>query len=435
MFNIKVSHLVFILLLLFGIRAVAAEPMAIRGGTLLPVGADPIEGGTVLIVDGKIQAVGADVVVPGDARLIDAKGKFVLPGLIDAQSSLYVLQGGANSGPVAPELDIVDALDPFIERTEEVLAQGVTAVYVAPSGRGIISGQGAVLRLNGSKTAKGLVLKSEAAVRATLGHSSYGQTASLTRLDDYANFRETLIATQAYMQGQRQYEQKLAKYKKQQAEKKEAEKKDGKPAGKKEDELKRPPTPLPDPTYEVLKKVLDRKVPLQIEAHRVTDIRNALSLAEEFDFRLILEGCTEGYEIADEIARAKVPVVAGPISTSFADMPQLEYEHHSRENAGVLAQAGIQTALGVAGRDDLSSKFIALAAATAVAGGMDKDRALRAITLTPAEIFGVADRIGSLDVGKDADIVIMTGHPFDTASRIEHVMIQGKTVYERKSKP
>lgn len=432
MVKMKKSHAVYILLLLllFGPRVDAAGSIAIRGGTVLTVSGAPVEGGTVLIADGKIKDVGRDVVVPSDAQVINARDKFVLPGLIDAQSYLYIMAGQGWAGQGGAELDIVDALDPFTQRVEEVLAQGVTAVYVAPSGSGVIAGQGAVLRLNGSNTATGLILKQGAAVRGMLGNSSNGQTSSLNRLEDYANLRETLIATQAYMQQKRQYEQDLAKYKKQQAEKKDAEKKD-----EKKDEIKRPPTPLPNPAYEVLELILNKKVPLQIQAHRAGDIRNALSLAKEFNFRLILEGCTEGYKVAEEIARAKVPVVAGPISTSFTDMPQLEYQNHCPSNAGLLATAGIQTALGVAGRDGLSSKFIALAAATAVAGGMDKDVALRAITLTPAEIFGVADRVGSLDVGKDADIVIMTAHPFDTASQIERVFIQGKTVYDRKSKP
>ena len=150
---------------------------------------------------------------------------------------------------------------------------------------------------------------------------------------------------------------------------------------------------------------------------------------------MILDGCTEGYRIAGEIARHKVPVVVGPVSTSFVAMPRLEYRNHSLENAAVLAGRGVQTAVGVSGRGGLQSKHAALSAALAAAHGMDADAALRAITLTPAEIFGVADRIGSLDVGKDADIVIMTGHPFETSSRVNMVLIEGKIVYERKSSP
>jgi imidazolonepropionase-like amidohydrolase len=198
------------------------------------------------------------------------------------------------------------------------------------------------------------------------------------------------------------------------------------------DKPKRPARFRPDPTREVLAKVLSKEIPLQIEAHRVTDILNALRLADEFDFKLILDQCTEGYMIAEEIARSKAPVILGPISISFVDMPRLEYRNHDIRNAAMLSEKGVKLALGVSGRDGASSKFITLTAAMAVANGMDRDMALRAVTLTPAEILGVADRIGSLQVGKDADIVILSGHPLDTLSRVEMVVIEGKTVFERK---
>ncbi|MHC4400608.1 MAG: amidohydrolase family protein [Planctomycetota bacterium] len=435
---------ILLLLPLLG-ATTGAEEIAIRAGTILAVSTNPIENGIVLIQGGKIRSVGSDVVVPSGARVIDAKDKFVVPGLVDAQSRLYVTERDLrNPGKGAPELTIIDALDPFMEGYEEVLAQGVTAVYVAPSGQGVFAGRGAVLKLNGAKTPKDLVLKADVAVRGSIGVSSNNESSSLDRLDDYANLREMLIETQAYMQRQRQYKQELAKYEKEEAE--QESKNDDKPPEEKEKEKepseekkkekpKRPTKPKPNPTHEILKKVLQKEIPLQIEAHRVPDILNALRLAGEFDFSLILDKCTEGYLTANEIARRKVPVILGPVSASFVDMPKLEYRNHSLRNAAALADSGVQTAIGVSGRDGLSSKFVALAGAMAAANGMDKHMALRAVTLTPAEILGVADRIGSLDVGKDADLVIMSGHPFDTASRVEMVLIEGKTVYERKATP
>ena len=429
-------HMTGILLLLPLLTATTgAEEIAIRAGTILTVSTNPIENGIVLIQDGKIQSVGSDVVVPSSARVIDAKDKFVVPGLVDAQSRLYVTESDLrNPGNGAPELTIIDALDPFMEGYEEVLAQGVTAVYIAPSGEGVFAGRGAVLKLNGAKTPKDLVLKADVAMRGSIGVSSNNESSSLNRLDDYANLREMLIETQAYMQQQRQYEQGLAKYEKEKAE--QDSKDDDKPSEEnKKEKPKRPTKPKPDPTHEILKRVLQKEIPLQIEAHRVPDILNALRLAEEFDFSLILDKCTEGYMTASEIARRKVPVILGPVSTSFVGMPRLEHRNHSLRNAAILADSGVQTAIGVSGRDGRSSKFVALAGAMAVANGMDKHMALRAVTLTPAEILGVADRIGSLDVGKDADIVIISGHPFDTASRVEMVLIEGKTVYERKATP
>lgn len=234
------------------------------------------------------------------------------------------------------------------------------------------------------------------------------------------------------MQEKRKYEQELAKYKKGKAEQDKQKKDDEQEKGKKE-KPKRPAKPKRNSTYEILAKVLRKEISLQIEAHRVDDILNALRLADEFDFTLILDKCTEGYMITDEIARRKVPVIVGPVSTSLVDMPKLEYRNHDMRNAAILSKEGVKLALGVSGRDGASSKFIALAAAMAVANGMDKDIALRAITLTPAEILGVADRIGSLEAGKDADIVILSGHPLDTFTQVEMVLIEGKTVYERKT--
>jgi imidazolonepropionase-like amidohydrolase len=421
-------------------NTLGAENIAIQGGNILTISGDMIEHGTILIKDGKVEALGRDVVIPSGTRTIDAKDKFVMPGHIDAQSRLYVIESELNESlAIAPELNILDALDPFIKEYQEVLAQGVTTIYVAPGSRSLLGGRGAVLKLNGSKTANKIVLKTDVAVKGVIGISSNNQSSSLRRLEHYSSIREALIATQAYMQEKRKYEQELSEYKKKKADKQ--KKDDEQEKGKKDDEQekgkkekpKRPAKPKRNPTYEILAKVLRKEIPLQIEAHRVDDILNALRLADEFDFTLILDKCTEGYMIADEIARRKVPVIVGPVSTSFVDMPKLEYRNHDMRNAAILSKEGVKLALGVSGRDGASSKFIALAAAMAVANGMDKDFALRAITLTPAEILGVADRIGSLEAGKDADIVILSGHPLDTFTQVEMVLIEGKTVYERKT--
>ena len=412
-------------------NALGAETIAIQGGNILTISSDVIKHGTILIKDGKVEALGRDVVIPSDTRTIDAKDKFVMPGRIDAQSRLYVIESELNeSRAIAPDLNILDALDPFIKEYKEVLAQGVTTIYVAPGSLSLLGGRGAVLKLNGGKTINEMVLKTDVAVKAAIGFSSNNQSSSLRRLEHYSSIREALIATQAYMQKKRKYEQELAEYKKKKADK---QKKDDEQEKGKKEKPKRPAKPKRNPTYEILAKVLRKEIPLQIEAHRVDDILNALRLADEFDFTLILDKCTEGYMIADEIARRKVPVIVGPVSTSFVDMPKLEYRNHDMRNAAILSKEGIQLALGVSGPDGASSKFIALAAAMAVANGMDKNIALRAITLTPAEILGVADRIGSLEVGKDADIVILSGHPLDTFTQVEMVLIEGKTVYERKT--
>jgi len=408
-----------------------AEQIAIQGGTILPISGAPIKDGTVLVKDGKIAALGRNVAVPTDVRVINANDKFVMPGLIDAQSRLFVIDSEFNEGrSIAPELNILDGLDPFVKESPEVAAQGVTAVYIAPVSHSLISGSGAVLKLNGSKDVNKMLLKGDIAVKATIGVSANNQSSSLGRLAEYSSIREALLETKIYMHNKEKYERELAEYNQKKAEYE--KKKQAKPTEKFE-KPKRPARFRPNPTREVLARILSKEIPLQIEAHRVTDILNAIRLADEFGFTLILDKCTEGYMIADRIARSKASVILGPVTASFIETPRLEYRNHDVRNAAVLSKKGVKLALGVSGRDGASSKFVTLAAAMAVASGMDKDLALRAVTLTPAEILGVADRIGSLDVGKDADVVILNGHPLDSLSRVEMVLIDGRTVFERKN--
>jgi imidazolonepropionase-like amidohydrolase len=434
--KVMIGHrsIIFIssLLLLFTFtNAFGSQDIAIRAGNILTISDNPIENGIILIKNGKIEALGQNVVLPADVQLIDANDKFVMPGLIDAQSRLFVMDSELNeSRTIAPELNILDAIDPFIKEYREVLAQGVTTVCVTPGSRGLIGGRSAVLKLNGSKNVDRMVLKADATLKAAVGLSKNNTSSSLARLENYSSIREALIATKVYMQRKEKADREMAEYKRKKAE---YEKKEiGKETGKKE-KPKRPSKFRSSPGSDVLAQVLRKEIPLQVEAHRVTDILNVLRLADEFGFTLILDKCTEGYLIANEIARRKVPVIVGPVSTSFVDIPRLEYRNHNMSNAAILSKKGVKAALGVSGRDGTSSKFITLAAAMAAANGMDKDAALRAITLTPAEILGVASRIGSLQVGKDADLVILNGPPLDIRSRVEMVMIEGRVVFERKS--
>jgi imidazolonepropionase-like amidohydrolase len=431
------SRWILVLLASFSLGVVSttwgAEALAIQSGTILTVSRGMVEHGTLLIEGGKITGLGQEVLVPEGARVIEAKGKYVIPGLIDASSQLFVREGEVqDDDAVSPELSILDALDPFIKEREEVLAQGVTAVYVAP-GHGVLGGSSAVLRLNPAQTTPAMVLKPNVAIKGTIGLSHDGHSSSLDRLADFAALREAFVETQTYLREKRRYEQDLAEYEKKKAETKKEQKKDENPQKAKKDLPARPAKYKINPGRETLAQVLAGELPVQIEAHRAEDILNALRLADEFHLRLILDRCTEGYRVADEIARRGVPVIAGPPSRSFVSPPTLEYRDQDARNAAFLSAQGVKVALGVGGRDGASSKFVGLVAALAVAGGMEKGLALRAVTLTPAEILGVADRIGSLDVGKDADIVILSGPPLQTSSQVEMVLIEGKIVYGRKA--
>ena len=404
-----------------------AASLAIQAGRIIPISSPEIENGVILIEGQTIRAVGTDVIIPNDARIIDARDKTVMPGLIDAQSRLFLLDSELNQRGGAPELDVLDALNPFDEDYREVVAQGVTTICVVPNSSSTWACRTALLRLNGAGSVKKMLLKPDVTVKAALGLSRNSQSSSLERLEQYASLREAFIGAQRYLKRWEKYEHALAEYKKETAKAK-AEKA---PPGKKP--LRRPNEPSKHPTSEILVKILRREIPLQIEVHRVDDIRHALRLAEEFEFSLILDKCTEGYRMAQEIAKQQVPVIAGPVSASVVNTAALAYQHHDPANSARLAAQGIQLALGSCARMGLDSKFLAQAAARAVAQGMDRDMALRAITLTPAQILGVDERIGSLDEGKDADIVICSGHPLDSFTQIEKVLIQGKVVYKRKA--
>ncbi len=406
-------------------QCAGAALLAIQAGRIMPVSGPDIENGVILIEGPRIKALGSDVVIPHDARIIDAKNQTVMPGLIDAQSRLFLMDSEVNQRSGAPELNVLDALDPFDEAYREVLAQGVTTVCAVPVSGSMWTCQTALLRLNGTGSVKGMQLKSNVSVKAALGVTGKKQSSSLERLERYASMREAFVAAKRYLKQREKYEHTLAQYKKDKAGQKET------PNSKKQ--LKRPKEPSKSPTHEILVQVLRQEIPLQIEVHSVDDIRHALRLAEEFEFSVILDQCTEGYRMAREIAKHKVPVIVGPASVARVHGPALAYQNHDPANAARLAQAGIQLALGTCARAGLDSKFLASAAGMAVAQGMDRDAALRAITLTPAQILGVADRIGSLEAGKEADLVICSGHPLDTSTQVEQVMIQGKVVYERKA--
>jgi len=425
-----IRRIVVLASLLVPFLSTGAQEIAIKAGTILPISGALIENGTILIKDGKIAALGQNIAVDADVRVIDASAKFVMPGMIDSQSRLFVIDNELNeSRSIAPELSILDGLDPYINEAPEVAAHGVTSIYITPGSRSLIGGSGAVLKLNGTKDVAKMLLKEDVAVKGAIGVSDNNESSSLERMESYSSIREALLETKIYMHDKEKHEREQAEYNKKKAEY------DKKKQARQTENVEKPKRPArfrPNPTREVLAKVLSKEIPLQIETHRVTDILNALRLVDEFGFKLILDECTEGYLVAEEIARRKATVILGPVSTSFIDMPRLEYRNHNIRNAAILSEKGVKLALGVSGRDGASSKFVAMAAAMAVANGMDRDLALRAVTLTPAEILGVADRIGSLQVGKDADIVILSGHPLDSLSQIEMVLIEGKTVFERK---
>ena len=407
--------------------------IAIRGGTVLTIAGPVIRGGTVLIRGGKIAAVGVNVPIPNDATVVDASGKYVMPGLIDAMSyfGIDAQDLAESSEPITPELRIIDAYDPTGQgfasgagplRANELLIGGVTAQYVGPGDATIVSGQGAIVKTAGRSLAD-LVVKEPAGMDLSVGA---GPTKTFRAKNRTPNthpavmslLRQSLIKAQEYDRAWQAYR--------------------GSDSAR-----GRTAAPKREPGMDALVKMLHRQMPARIQANTVTDIRGAMRLADEFGFDLIINGGAQAYQMKDELAAKKIPVVLGPISHPFIsgeEIPDLkEYPAPDERNAGWLRQAGVPIAIasyshGLGGlAQPITAKWLLIDAALAEGYGLSEDDILRALTLSPAQILGVADRLGSLEVGKDADVIVLDGPPLKMKTWVERVYVSGELVYDRSN--
>jgi imidazolonepropionase-like amidohydrolase len=407
-----------------GIGAAGTSPVVvIKNGRVLPMNGPAIEGGVVIVENGKIVRVGKDLPVPAGATVIDAAGGWVLPGLIEAHTTIGLRDdsgpyGPANSDelsdPVTAQLSVLDALNPFDKSIKHAREAGITAALVTPGRGNVIGGQAAVVRLAG-QTVEEMTILSPAGIKFSLGEGpkdAYGSKGRLpsTRMGSAYVVRKALLEAGEYLKKAKDYEAAKAKAK--------GKTKDGK-AGEEAQAPKR------DLALEPLAALLDGKLPAFVECYRADDIMTALRLVDEFKFKAVLIGCAEGFRVAGEIAKRGIPVIVGPMGIGPKRIETMEV---TIANAAILTKAGVKVvleaeegALGIGALEELP-----LAAALAVKGGLDRDSALRAITLAAAEVLGVADRIGSLEAGKDADVVVFDGDPFDYRTRVKAVLLGGQ---------
>jgi imidazolonepropionase-like amidohydrolase len=382
---------------------VLAQTIAIVGGKVHPVSGPPIENGTVLIRDGRIAAVGASVAVPAGAQRIDATGKVVTPGLVNGATLVGLEEIGAvrtTNESVARGHDRIAAafrpwegLNPRSVLIGPTREGGVTSVVVMPSG-GLISGQAAVLRLvNGG--VPDMLLRAPIGMVANLEPS--GERDAPPRAEMLTRLRELLEDTRVYRTRRSDYERAQTR------------------------ELTASRIDM-----EALVPVLEGRLPLIVSVDRASDIETAMRLAREYGLKLIVAGGAEAWMLADRLAAAKIPVLTGAMNNVPARFAALGQR---QENAGLLARAGVMVTLIGNASSGASGAFTArnvrYEAGNAVAYGMEWNAALRAITLTPAETFGVADRVGSLSPGRIADVVVWSGDPFEFATRAEHVFVNG----------
>lgn len=397
---------------------------ALVGGRVLTMTGEPAANATIVVVDGKVTAVGPDVAIPEGAARVDAAGLTILPGLIDCLSPLYLHpEDLADGTAIAASLRATDGLDLFTEHADEVLRAGVTTVHVAPGNRGRVGGVTCAVRV-ADATGAIEVLAPTVAVRGQIGVPAGDTSASLARLGDYVAIREALLSAQDYLLRQRAFERAMATFDRKLAASETPPEGGGKPPPRPD----RPTRPGVDPDSEALGRVLRGELPLWIEAHRVPEILNALRLKDEFGLRLVLLGCTEGWKVADEIARRDVAVVLMPGAGVFGSPTRLTLGESRPDNAALLDRAGIRVALATGGPSGLHAKFTRAAAALAASGGMDRDRALAAVTATAARVLGLESRVGQIAEGRDADLLAIAGDPLDLAAPVSWVLTKGEFV-------
>jgi imidazolonepropionase-like amidohydrolase len=400
--------------------AVPPKAIVLRGGHVVPVAGPDINPGTVVIEGGTIVAVGRDVPIPAGAEIIDVRGEWVLPGLIDAHTTVGLTgenqPGSADelSNPSMAQLLVIDGLNPADKPLRRLVMAGITAALITPGRADVIGGQVAVVRLVG-RTADEMVLRSPAGVMISLGEGprgSFGDKGRLpsTRMGSAYVVRKALIEATEYARTWKDYEAQVAKA-----------------SGPGTAAPSRPKTDL---ALEPLAKLLSGQLTAYIESYRADDIMTALRIIDEFKLKAVLIGCTEGSKIAGEIARRQIPVIVGPLGLG---PKRLETQDVVLGNAAALARAGIRVAIEPESATGIGApEELPLAAALAVRGGLPRDAALRAITQTPAEILGVASRVGSLAPGMEADVVVFSGDPLHYRTRVDKVFVAGALAFTRR---
>lgn len=382
--------------------------LLLKKGKIFPVSKKPFVG-DILIENGKISKISENI-EESSAEIIDASEKYIFPGFIDAHSHIGLFEEGVGGSyqdgneatdPVTSQVRAIDAFYPEDAAIKRALAGGVTTVMIVPGSANPIGGQGAIVKFNSQITDESII-REPAGLKMALGENPkrvYGSTNKIpsTRLGNAAIIRDYFIKVKNYMK------------------KKELAKKDGKDFS--EIDIK----------YEIGEKVLKKEIPARIHAHRKDDILTAIRLAEEFNFDLIIEHATEAYKIADYIKEKNIPLILGPL---LGFRTKLETRDMSFESISIINEKGILCSL-MCDHPVIHLEHASIQAATALRYGAKEEDLLKMLTINPAKILKIDSRVGTIDAGKDADLVIWNGHPFEFKSYVEKTIIEGKIVYER----
>ncbi|HZV07359.1 MAG TPA: amidohydrolase family protein [Gemmataceae bacterium] len=410
-----------LILILIPVGAAPAEDtIAYRGARILTAAGAPIDKGVLIVRKDKIIAIGAqaNTPIPEGVKIIDLSGKTVIPGLVDTHSHIGIWpkphvpannDGNEGSGPVQSALRALDAIQPDDPGIRMAVAGGVTTANIMPGSANVIGGQTVYVKMRGRTIEEMRVVPATVLGGLKMANGENPKSwnyqarkmAPATRMKIAALQREQFTKARDYRRAWQRYRQAKA---------------DGKDV----------PQPEVDLALEPLVEVLDRKRTVHFHSHRADDLMTAIRLSKEFNFELVLQHCTEGYRIAEELVREKIPV-----SLTLVDSPggKLEVAGLLEENASILDKAGVKVAINT---DDsiTESRFFLRTGAIAVRGGMSEDAALRALTLHGAQMLHLDDRLGSLEKGKDADFVVLSGSPFSVYTHVLQTYIDGKCVFD-----
>lgn len=415
-FSIKYFTCLITVCLIINYNFLFAQPIALKGGKVITISDRVIDNGTILIDDGKIKAVGKNIKVPKDAEIVDISGKIVMPGLIDAMTYYGIDPKNLNESlkQISPELRIIESYYPFGTfsegtgeiRANDLLSGGITTIYIAPGDATILGGQGAVVQTAATSFDE-MIMQSPSAIDITLG-SKPGKInrkenrTPVTKMAAISQLRETFIKAEEYKNGD-------------------------KPR---------------DLSMESVGLLLERKIPARIQANSPGDIRSAMNLASEFNFDLIIDGGASSDMYIQEIIKNKIPIILGPVSHPYIsgdEIPELsEYPSIDEGLAGRLDNAGIKIAFGSFSyglgslAKGITGKWLLIDAAISTGYGMSEESVLRSLTLSAAEILNIDDKVGSIEVNKNADLIILNGNPLSIKTWVEQVYISGKLVYRKK---
>ena len=346
-----------------------------------------IQGGEILMDGGKIVDVGSALSAPG-AQVVDARGMYALPGVVDAHCHIGMFEDGMGfegddgneaTDPLTPQLRALDAINPMDRCFSEALSCGVTCAATGPGSANVIGGQFLAMKAAFGENPKRVY--------------SGKHQAPETRMATAAILRNALMEAREYLKKKEQGGDKAPDF-----------------------DLKK----------EMLSKVLTRELLLKCHAHRADDILTAIRIAKEFNLRISLEHCTEGYLIADALKRANVPCILGPL---LSDRSKIELRNMSFKAPGILHKAGVRFAL-MTDHPVIPMQYLMVEAGICAREGLDEMEALRAVTLNAAWAIGLDGRLGSLKPGKDADVALYDGHPMDTRTRVKQVYVNGQLAYE-----